>query len=166
MLNVVKEKLTNLLLNSDTIEYTKGELKKVIDSIDAFEKANNTMTDMHSAFRALEEYTVQYGMEVNNYYQMDERALSDRITQIQKIVCLVTMASALISAVLRRYNTAKDTGTIAKYLRTLNDQKETFKNDKITWISVLKSLTTLVADATADKAIKEKELMLKIKEAS
>lgn len=168
MLAVVREKLTNLLLNSDTLEYTKGEIKKVIEDISKFEKTNETMTDMHAAFRALEDYNIQYATETINYYALDEVNISKRVIQVQKILCIVIMSSAVISTVLRRYNTGKEangTGTIAKYLRMLNEQKESLKNDKITWTGILKSLTTMVADITADKAIQEKEILLKIKEA-
>lgn len=151
MIEKIKLKLINVILESSNLDTAKARIKGIIKFIEEYQESDKTLTDVHSVFRALEEYNVMYNNEIAKYGAMEKSELAKCSYQLQEIICILAMMGSLLNNILRKYNTAEDKSTLAKYLRRLNDMSEYVRGEKIMWQSVLKSTSTLISSDLEDK---------------
>lgn len=150
MLDKVKYKLLNAITNTNDVGLIKTDLKKIISEIEKFQEENKPLSDMHSVFRTLEEYSTMYTIETQKYLAIPREQYHDRAYQAQEILCILSLVLSLITSILRKYNNpAEEKGTLARYLRMLNENKEHFKGEKMSWSIIAKEQTALVQDITS-----------------
>lgn len=146
MLDVVKQKISYIAMNYETPELMSAELRKVAEEIEKFQSEDAQTTDLHRTFRALEKYSTMYKIAVDEYLAIPTTQLEQRSFQLQEILCLLTLMTSIISSTLRKYHTSDEKGTLGRYIRTLTGNLELYKGDKISWMSILKSITTMMEE--------------------
>ena len=144
MLDIIKQKIANIALY-ETKEHMSMDLRKIAEDIEKYQAEDGVSSDLHRTFRMIERYSTMYKVAVDEYMAMSTENLEKRSFKLQDILCLLTLLTSLIVGTLRKYNTtADDKGTMGKYIRTLNNNLEQYKNDKISWTTMLKAITTMM----------------------
>lgn len=148
MLDIVKYKLLNVITDKNDINLIKTDLKNIVTEIETYKKENEPLSDMHSVFRTLEEYSNMYIIETQKFMAIPPEEYGKRAFQSQEILCILSLVLSLITQILRKYaNPSEDKGTLSRYLRMLNDNKEHFKGEKMSWSIIAKEQTALIQDA-------------------
>lgn len=161
MLDIIKNKLTNIMTTCTKTETMNAELLKLVNYINKCQEENKNTTDIHRAFRATQKYAEMYRIAVNKYMVMSKTQLEDRSFQIQEVLCLISLVTSVITDTIRRYNSGEDkNSSIGKNLRKLSEELEYFKAEKIAWTTMQKAITTLIADKTTDKKVAMQQLLL------
>lgn len=161
MLDLVRNKVTNIITQCETAESLKAELVKLVNYIKKYQDENKNTTDVHRAFTSTQRYSEMYRIAVNKYMVMAKTQLEDRAFQIQEILCLISLITSVITDTVRKYNTGDDkNSSIGKHLRRLSEDLEYFKGEKITWTTVLKSITTMISDKSTDKKVLMQQALL------
>lgn len=139
-------------------------LKKLIEDIQAFQNGDETSSDLHKIMKIIQRYSVMYRIESEKYMAIPQDRLEDRSYQVQEILCLLTLITTSINDVLRKYNMSEDKGQLGKHLRTLNNNYEFYRNEKISWTTIMKGVSTLITARTVAEKAKLQELMLEVKQ--
>lgn len=163
MLDIIKQRLFNISGYS-TASLMADELRKLAGDIEKFQSEDATTSDMHRTFRMMERYSTMYKVAVEEYLALPTTNLEKRSFQLQEILCLLTLLTTLIAGTLRKYNTAEDKGTLGKYIRTLSNNLEQFKNDKISWTTMLKATTTMIEERIVKTKERIQEITMKVGE--
>ena len=161
MLDVIK----NRLFNISTYEHTdviKSELQKLASDIEKYQQEDVTSSDLHRTFRMLERYSTMYKVAVDEYLAISVSDLEKRSFQLQEVLCLLTLMSSVITNTLRKYNTAEDKGALGRHIRTLNNNLEYYKNEKISWTTMLKAVTTLIEERITNKKAEIQEISVRL----
>ena len=108
MLDLVRNKITNIITQYETVDTLKPELVKLINYIKKYQDENKNTTDVHRAFAATQRYAEMYRIAVNKYMVMAKTQLEDRSFQIQEILCLISLITSIITDTIRKYNTGDD----------------------------------------------------------
>ena len=74
---------------------------------------------------------------------------------------MLTLITSLIASTLRKYNTNEDKGALGRHIRTLNNNLEQYKNDKISWTTMLKAITTMIEERIVRSKERIQELIAK-----
>ena len=161
MLDLVRNKITNIITQYETVDTLKPELVKLINYIKKYQDENKNTTDVHRAFAATQRYAEMYRIAVNKYMVMAKTQLEDRSFQIQEILCLISLITSIITDTIRKYNTGDDkNSSIGKHLRRLSEDLEYYKGEKITRTTILKSITTMISDKSTDKKVLMQQALL------
>ena len=155
MLDKVRFQLEGILTSCNDLTRAKELLKGLVLDIKKYSE-ENTLADMHNVFRVLEEYDTYFRTEVKKYANIPQNRHKDRAYQVSEILTITTLIISYLSRALRKYNvtpTETNKGT-AKVLRQLNEMREQYRNEKISWGMVLKAETAMIADETVTKEIK------------
>ena len=150
MLDIIKSKLFNIS-GYESSEVMKQELCKLAADIEKYQQEDATSSDLHRAFRTLERYSNMYKIAVDDYLAISVADLEKRSFKLQDILCLLTLITSIIVTTLRKYNTAEDKGALGRHIRTLNNNLEFYKNEKISWTTMLKAISTLIEERITDK---------------
>lgn len=143
MLDIIKNRIANIATTYTNMDLVNKELLKLASDIEKFQSEDSTTSDLHRTFRTLERYSTMYKIAVEEYLAIPVKELHKRSFQLQEILCLLTLITSAIVSVLRKYNSSDDKGTLGKHLRTLNNNLEYYKAEKISWTTMLKAITTL-----------------------
>lgn len=144
MLDIIKSKLA-IIATYGTTEHMALDLRKLAEDIEKYQSEDAVSNDLHRTFRMIERYSTMYKVAVDEYLAIPTKELEKRSFKLQDILCLLTLITSLIVNTLRKYNTvSEDKGTMGKYIRTLNNNLEQYKNDKISWTTMLKAITTMI----------------------
>lgn len=163
MLDIIRNKITNIATTFTVPALMSKELLKVAEDIKKYQEEDQVSSDLHRTFKMLQRYSNMYKIAVDKYMAMPMSDLEGRSFQLQEILCLLSLATSVINNVLRKYNTSDDKGTLGKHLRTLNNNLEYYKNEKISWTTMLKAITTIISDRIADKKLKMQEATLNMR---
>ena len=124
---------------------TAQDIDNLIKEIEAYQKTENNFTDIARIMRTVNEYNLTFITLVEEYQaypNSDIKLLPKRTDKVREIL---TILSALHTYLVLSINTVKDGSYELKgvqlYLRELNDKKEHFKSEKVTWATILRSLT-------------------------
>ena len=140
------------------------ELNKLVNYISKYQEENRNTSDIHRAFKAVQRYSEMYRVAINKYMVMNKEQLQDRAFQIQEILCLIALATSIITDTVRKYNVGDDKNSaIGKHLRRLSEDLEHYKGEKITWTTILKNITTMIGDKTVDKKALMQEVRMDVK---
>lgn len=139
-LNYVREFLSN---KRDNISVS--DVDTLIAEIDAYQGTEKVLTDISQVMRVINEYNLSFLTEVQEYEGIpkdDMRNLPFRMEKVRGILCtLSALHTYLLLSISSVKSSVYDTKNIRGYLQDLGDKKEHYKSEKMTWVTVLKSLT-------------------------
>ena len=146
MLDIVRFKLEGALTSAGTFEGLKKSVRDLLDEIYAYLDTNKQKADLMGTFRIIEEYDTLFRNEVGKFIGMPQNAHYDRIYQIQEILSICSLLLSYLTSALKKYNTepTETRGSTARALRQLQEAKEHYKSEKMSWGGVLKSETTMI----------------------
>ena len=164
MLDIIKYKIANIVTDDEDKGVIKDKLKSIMADIDRYKEENKPLSEIHSIFRTLEEYSNMYKMETSKYMAIPVEHYIDRTFQAQEIMCILSLILSLINDVLRKYNDpVEEKGSLAKYLRMLNTNREFYQGEKMAWSVNMKAQTAVVTDYTVKTKLRSKQ-SLSVKE--
>ena len=139
-LNYIKEYLD---IRKETI--TKEDVEALIQEIEAYQKTENSFTDIARIMRVVNEYNVTFLTLVEAYEAYpkgDIKLLPKRAEKAREILCVL---SSLHTYLVLSLNMVKESTYnmkgIRSYMSELGEKKEHFKSEKVTWATILRSLT-------------------------
>jgi hypothetical protein len=149
MLDVLKIELENTLVDTTNYDTIKKAIRKVIAKIDKYQEENNVLASAHSAMRVVEEYNTFYLNAIREYEAISPDKTNTRTWQVQEILTILNIIITNLSTTIRRYGTeTDDKSTIGKNMRKLRQTLDDFKESRMSWLTTLKSHTTLTAYET------------------
>lgn len=126
---------------------TKEDLEDLIEQIDAYIGAERKFDDIASIMRTINEYNISYMTQIQEYEVLQaqkrtEELLKLKVEKARGILC--TLSSLHTYLVLTRANITESTynmKNIRSYLSDIDAKKEHYKSEKMTWVTILKSLS-------------------------
>ena len=139
-LNYVKE-----FLKSRRESISTEDVDTLISQIEAYQGTENTLVDISRVMRIINEYNTTFLTEVQEYEAFPKNNIKNIPARMEKVRDILCTLSALHTYLTLSLSSIKDstyeTKNIRGYLTDLNDRKEHFKSEKMTWVTILKSLT-------------------------
>ena len=139
-LNYIKEYLD---ARKETI--TKEDVENLIKEIDAYQDTESSFNDIAKIMRVVNEYNLTFLTLVEAYEAYpkgDIKLLPARAEKAREILCVL---SSLHTYLVLSLNMVKESTYNMKGIRTymseLGEKKEHFKSEKMTWATILRSLT-------------------------
>lgn len=139
-LNYIKEYLE---VRKDTI--SKQDIENLVEEINNYQSTENTFTDITKIMRIVNEYNLTFLTLVEAYEAYpkgDIKLLPARTEKVREILCIL---SSLHTYLVLSLNMVKESTYNMKGIRTymseLAEKKEHFKSEKMTWATILRSLT-------------------------
>ena len=132
---------------------TEADIDELIKQIDAYQGTENKFLDISAIMKTINDYNITYLSQVQEYEGFntnDIRQLPKRAERVRAILC--TLSALQTFLILSMSNITKSNfnmGNLTNYMRDLESKKEHFKSEKMTWATVLRSLTQEMA-FTAD----------------
>lgn len=139
-LNYVKE-----YLNARKMNISRYDVDNLIDEIEAYQKTENSFTDIARIMRVINEYNVTYLTLVEAYEaypKNDMKLLPKRAEKVREILCtLSALHTYLVLSMSSLTDATYEMKNLRNYKATLEEKKEHFKSEKILWSTMLRSLT-------------------------
>ena len=139
-LNYIKEYLE---ARKETI--SKEDAEHLIKEINDYQKTEGTFTDIAKIMKIVNEYNLTFLTLVEAYEAYpkgDIKLLPKRAEKAREILCVL---SSLHTYLILSLNMVKESTYnmkgIRNYLSELGEKKEHFKSEKVTWATILRSLT-------------------------
>ena len=139
-LNYIKEYFN---VRKDTI--TSQDVEAFIKEIEDYQATEGTFTDIAMIMRVVYEYNLTFLTLVEAYEAYpkgDIKLLPKRAEKVREILCVL---SSLHTYLVLSLNMVKESTYNMKGIRTymseLGEKKEHFKSEKMTWATILRSLT-------------------------
>ena len=139
-LNYIKEYLD---VRKEVI--TTVDIENLIKEIEDYQKTENTFTDIAKIMRVVNEYNLTFLTLVEAYEAYpkgDIKLLPARTEKVREILCIL---SSLHTYLVLSLNMVKESTYnmkgIRNYMSELGEKKEHFKSEKVTWATILRSLT-------------------------
>lgn len=139
-LNYIKEYLE---VRKDNI--SQQDVEDLINEIKAYQGTENSFTDISKIMRVVNEYNLTFLTLVEAYQaypKNDIKLLPKRSEKVREILCVL---SSLHTYLVLSSNLVKEsvynTKNVRTYIMELDDKKEHFRAEKITWATILRSLT-------------------------
>ena len=139
-LNYIKEYLD---IRKETI--TKEDVEALIKEIENYQATEGTFTDIAKIMRVVNEYNLTFLTLVEAYEAYpkgDIKLLPKRAEKAREILCVL---SSLHTYLVLSLNMVKESTYnmkgIRSYMSELGEKKEHFKSEKVTWATILRSLT-------------------------
>ena len=139
-LNYIKEYLD---ARKETI--SQEDVENLIKEINAYQETESSFTDIARIMRVVNEYNVTFLTLVEAYEAYpkgDIKLLPKRAEKAREILCVL---SSLHTYLVLSLNMVKESTYNMKGIRTymseLGEKKEHFKSEKVTWATILRSLT-------------------------
>lgn len=131
---------------------TIADIESLIEEIDTYQGTENKFLDISAIMKTINDYNITYLSQVQQYegYKTDDiKQLPKRAEKVRAILC--TLSALHTFLVLSMSNITKSNfnmGNLTNYMRDLESKKEHFKSEKMTWATVLRSLTQEMSFAT------------------
>lgn len=139
-LNYIKEYLE---ARKETI--TQEDIENLIQEIKAYQETEDSFTDIARIMRVVNEYNMTFLTLVEAYEAYpkgDIKLLPKRAEKAREILCVL---SSLHTYLVLSLNMVKESTYnmkgIRNYMSELGEKKEHFKSEKVTWATILRSLT-------------------------
>ena len=139
-LNYIKEYLE---VRKENI--TQSDIEALIEEIKAYQSTEGTFNDIVKIMKIVNEYNLTFLTLVEAYEAYpkgDIRLLPKRAEKVREILCIL---SSLHTYLVLSVNMVKESTYNMKGIRTymseLAEKKEHFKSEKVTWATILRSLT-------------------------
>ena len=131
---------------------TSEDVEEMINQINSFTGTSDNLKDISRVMRVINDYNITFLDKVQEYEVMPKdniKYLPKRMEKVRDILCTLSL---LHTYLVLSYSTIKDSTYNVKNIRTymadLNEKKEHFKSEKMTWGVVLKSLIQETSFAT------------------
>lgn len=131
---------------------TSEDVEELINQINSFTGTSDNLKDISRVMRVINDYNITFLDKVQEYEVMPKdniKYLPKRMEKVRDILCTLSL---LHTYLVLSYSTIKDSTYNVKNIRTymadLNEKKEHFKSEKMTWGVVLKSLIQETSFAT------------------
>ena len=131
---------------------TSEDVEELINQINSFTGTSDNLKDISRVMRVSNDYNITFLDKVQEYEVMPKdniKYLPKRMEKVRDILCTLSL---LHTYLVLSYSTIKDSTYNVKNIRTymadLNEKKEHFKSEKMTWGVVLKSLIQETSFAT------------------
>ena len=139
-LNYVKE-----YLNARKMNISRFDVDNLIEEIEAYQKTENSFTDIARIMRVINEYNVTYLTLVEAYEAFpknDIKLLPKRAEKVREILCILSsLHTYLVLSTSSITDATYEMKNLRIYKENLNEKKEHFKSEKILWSTMLRSLT-------------------------
>ena len=139
-INYIKEYLISRKEN-----ITQEDISNLIKEIEDFQNTEKSFNDIAKVMRVINDYNMSFLTLVEAYEAIpknDIKKLPERTEKVREILCIL---SSLHTYLMLSLSTVKDTTynmkNIRSYMSDLVEKKEHFKSEKMTWATVLRSLT-------------------------
>lgn len=124
---------------------TAQDIDILIKEIEAYQKTESNFTDIAKIMRTVNEYNLTFITLVEEYQALPSDDIKLLPKKANKVREILTILSALHTYLALSLSTIKDSSYELKgvqvYLRELGDKKEHFKSEKVTWATILRSLS-------------------------
>ena len=124
---------------------TAQDIDILIKEIEAYQKTESNFTDIARIMRTINEYNLTFITLVEEYQALPSDDIKLLPKKTNKVREILTILSALHTYLALSLNTIKDSSYELKgvqvYLRELGEKKEHFKSEKVTWATILRSLS-------------------------
>ena len=124
---------------------TKEDVEHLIKEISDYQATEETFTDIARIMRVVNEYNLTFLTLVEAYEAFpkgDIKLLPKRAEKAREILCVL---SSLHTYLVLSLNMIKESTYnmkgIRSYMSELGEKKEHFKSEKMTWATILRSLT-------------------------
>lgn len=138
-LNYIKE---FLIARKDNI--TPNDIEELITEISSYQGTENSLNDISKVMRVINEYNISFLNKVQEYEAFpknDIKQIPMRMEKIREILCILSMLHTYIVISLSSIKESTyNMKNIRNYMIELNEKKEHFKSEKMTWATILKSL--------------------------
>ena len=128
---------------------TEQDIEELINEIGAYQGTENKFNDIASIMRTVNDYNLTYLAQVQQYEgfnKKDIRHLPMRAEKVRAILCTLSALHTFLvlsSASITESNF--NMGNLRNYMKDLEAKKEHFKSEKMTWATILRSLTQEMA---------------------
>lgn len=124
---------------------TAQDIDILIKEIEAYQKTESNFTDIAKIMRTVNEYNLTFITLVEEYQALPSDDIKLLPKKTNKVREILTILSALHTYLALSLSTIKDSSYELKgvqvYLRELGEKKEHFKSEKVTWATILRSLS-------------------------
>ena len=121
------------------------DIDTLIKEIEAYQKTENNFTDIAKIMRTVNEYNLTFITLVEEYQALPNNNIKLLPKRTDKVREILTILSALHTYLVLSINTVKEGSYELKgvqiYMRELTEKKEHFKSEKVTWATILRSLS-------------------------
>ena len=131
---------------------TSEDVEELINQINSFTGTSDNLKDISRVMRVINDYNITFLDKVQEYEVMPKdniKYLPKRMEKVRDVLCTLSL---LHTYLVLSYSIIKDSTYNVKNIRTymadLNEKKEHFKSEKMTWGVVLKSLIQETSFAT------------------
>lgn len=121
---------------------TPEDVDQLITEIGSYQGTESTFTDISKVMRVINEYNLSFLTQVEEYEAIPKDHLLKRVEKAREV--LVTLSSLHTYLILSLANIKESTfnmKNIRTYMSELSEKKEHFKSEKMSWVTILKSLT-------------------------
>lgn len=149
-LRYVKDYLKNALetSNEDTQDL-KQNVEDLVKEIDTFQGTENKFMDIGGIMKTISDYNITFLTHVQEFEvfkKEDIKTLPKRAEKVREILCtLSSLHTYLVLSLANIKDSTYNMKNIRTYMTELNERKEHFKSEKMTWATVLKSLVQEMA---------------------
>ena len=127
----------------DTI--SAEDVDKLITEINEYQGVEKSMTDISKVMRVIHEYNISFLSSVQEYEALPKDNLKTLPARMEKARDILSTLSALSTYLILSMSSIKDstydTKNIRGYLSDLGEKKEHYKSERMSWVTILKSLT-------------------------
>ena len=124
---------------------SKEDIEALINEIEAYQNTESSFNDISKIMRVVNEYNLTFLNLVEAYEAFpknDIKLLPRRTEKVREILCILSSLHTYLALSL---GTVKDVTynmkNVRNYIVELSDKKEHFKSEKMTWATILRSLT-------------------------
>lgn len=139
-LNYVKE-----YLEARKENLTQEDVEVLLNEIKAYQDTEKAFQDISKIMRVVNEYNLTFLTLIEAYEaypKNDIKLLPKRAEKVREILCILSsLHTYLTLSIATVKSTTYDMKNIRTYMSDLADKKEHFKTEKMTWMTILKSLT-------------------------
>ena len=132
-----------LSIRKDNI--TVQDIEDLIKEIEAYQKTESNFTDIAKIMRTVNEYNLTFITLVEEYQAFPNNNIKLLPKRTDKVREILTVLSALHTYLVLSLNTIKESSYdlrgVQVYMRELGEKKEHFKSEKVTWATILRSLS-------------------------
>ena len=127
----------------DTI--TTKDVEDLITEISVYQGTESSFTDISKIMRTIHDYDLSFLSLVKEYESLktnDIKLLPTRCEKVREILCtLSALHTYLVLTCAKITESNFNMKNLRSYITDLNTKKEHFKSEKMTWATILKSLT-------------------------
>lgn len=139
-LNYVKEYLEARKMN-----ISRYDVDNLIEEIEAYQKTENSFDDIARIMTVINEYNISFLSLVEAYEAFpknDIKLLPKRAEKVREILCILSsLHTYLVLSVSSLTDTVYEMKNLRIYKTSLEEKREHFKSEKVTWATILRSLT-------------------------